>query len=256
MTDFFKYLQEKIVFLPTVLEENHRFDFNNSFKEYLWETPFKGLINAVHFTVKNPRGLILYFHGNSGNLERWGTIASDLTRFNYDVLTLDYRGYGKSRGALNEKNLFSDAQYAYDFVKDTYGESNIILYGRSLGGSFATKMAAENSPSKLILEAAFYNLEDMFSRWITESATSRISSKMTYLFLSNEYMKNVSCELYHFHGDKDFIVPLKSGQKLFGTHDKTIGQPKRKFIEIPGGSHDDLATFEKYQKEIEKILSK
>ncbi|MDN3605574.1 alpha/beta hydrolase [Kaistella yonginensis] len=255
MGKLLQYFQEKVVFLPVVLPENHEFDFKNNFEEYFWETPFDGKINVLHFKIKNPKGVIVYFHGNADNLHRWGKIATEYTTFGYDVLVMDYRGYGKSSGPRNEDYLYSDAQFFYEFAKEHYGEENIIVYGRSLGGSFAVKVAAENQPKAVILEAAFFNLQDIVNRWLPKQVTDRVSPTMTYHFLSNENIIKVQAPLYHFHGTKDNIVPLKSGKKLFETFKKSQPKIKKKFIEIPNAGHDDLINFEKFVTEIKKILN-
>lgn len=254
MTDFLKYFQEKVVFLPVLLPENHQFDFDKNFEEYLWETPFDGKINALHFKIENPKGVIVYFHGNSDNLDRWGKIAGDFTKFGYDILVMDYRSFGKSTGIRNEEYLNSDAQFSYDFAKEIYGEKNTIVYGRSLGGAFALKIGAENNPKMIILEATFYNLQDIVNRWLPGKVTDKVSPKMTYHFLSNENIAKVKVPVYHFHGTKDFVVPLKSGKKLFEVFEKEKPEIPKKFIEIAGGSHQDLIDFEIFEEELRKIL--
>lgn len=254
MSKIFQYLQEKVVFLPVKLPEDFEYSFDCAFEEYFFDTPNEGKINAVHFKIQKPKGVILYFHGNSDNLVRWGKIASELTGFGYDVFVPDYRHYGKSTGPRNEEYLFSDAQFCYDFLKKQYGEENIIVYGRSLGGAFAVKMAADNEPKKLILEATFFNLQDIVNRWLPNSATEKISPKMTYHFHSNKNILEVNCPLYHFHGDKDFVVPINSGKKLFETLHTEKPELEKKFIEIKGGSHDDLSKFEEFQNELNRIL--
>jgi len=254
MSKIFQYLQEKVVFLPVKLPEDFEYSFDCAFEEYFFDTPNEGKINAVHFKIQKPKGVILYFHGNSDNLVRWGKIASELTGFGYDVFVPDYRHYGKSTGPRNEEYLFSDAQSCYDFLKKQYGEENITVYGRSLGGAFAVKMAADNEPKKLILEATFFNLQDIVNRWLPNSATEKISPKMTYHFHSNKNILEVNCPLYHFHGDKDFVVPINSGKKLFETLHTEKPELEKKFIEIKGGSHDDLSKFEEFHTELNRIL--
>ncbi|SEV94895.1 alpha/beta hydrolase, partial [Kaistella antarctica] len=254
MSEILKYLQEKVVFLPVVLPENHAFDFENNFVEYLWETPFEGKINVLHFKIKKPKGVILYFHGNADNLHRWGKIANEYTQFGYDVLVMDYRGYGKSSGPRNEDFLYSDAQFFYDFAREQYGEEKTIVYGRSLGGAFAIKVAAENKPKAVILEATFYNLQDIVNRWLPKKVTDRVAPTMTYHFLSNENISKVEVPLYHFHGTKDKIIPLKSGKKLFDVFEQSQSSIEKRFIEIAGASHDDLINYAEFVEEIKKIL--
>ena len=254
MSELLKYFQEKVVFLPVILPHDHTYDFENDFEEYLWDTPFDGKINVLHFKIKNPKGVIAYFHGNADNLHRWGKIAVEFTKFGYDVLVMDYRGYGKSSGPRNEEYLYSDAQYFYDFAKENYGENKIIVYGRSLGGAFATKIAGENQPKMVILEATFYNLQDIVNRWLPEKVTDKVSPKMTYHFLSNQNILKVKVPLYHFHGTKDSVVPLKSGKKLFEVFEKEHPKIPKKFIEIKGGTHEDLIKYDEFVEEMKKIL--
>ena len=254
MSELLKYFQEKVVFLPVILPHDHTYDFENDFEEYLWDTPYEGKINALHFKIENPKGVIAYFHGNADNLHRWGKIAVDFTKFGYDVLVMDYRGYGKSSGPRNEEYLYSDAQFFYDFAKENYGENKIIVYGRSLGGAFATKIAGENQPKMVILEATFYNLQDIVNRWLPGKVTDKVSPKMTYHFLSNQNILKVKVPLYHFHGTKDSVVPLKSGKKLFEVFEKEHPKIAKKFIEIKGGTHEDLIKYDEFIEEMKKIL--
>lgn len=254
MSELLKYFQEKVVFLPVILPHDHTYDFENDFEEYLWDTPYEGKINALHFKIENPKGVIAYFHGNADNLHRWGKIAVDFTKFGYDVLVMDYRGYGKSSGPRNEEYLYSDAQFFYDFAKENYGENKIIVYGRSLGGAFATKIAGENQPKMVILEATFYNLQDIVNRWLPGKVTDKVSPKMTYHFLSNQNILKIKVPLYHFHGTKDSVVPLKSGKKLFEVFEKEHPKIPKKFIEIKGGTHEDLIKYDEFIEEMKKIL--
>ena len=254
MSKLLQYLQEKVVFLPIVLQKDHEFDFEVEFEEYLWNTPFEGIINVLHFKIKQPKGVIVYFHGNADNLHRWGKIANEYTNFGYDVLVMDYRGYGKSSGPKNEDYLYSDAQFCFDFAKNLYGEENTIVYGRSLGGSFAVKVAAENYPKTVILEATFYNLQDIVNRWLPKKVTDKVSPTMTYHFLSNENITKIKVPLYHFHGTKDNVVPIKSGKKLFEVFEKSQPKITKKFIEISGATHDDLINHENFVEELKKIL--
>ena len=254
MSELLKYFQEKVVFLPVILPHDHTYDFENDFEEYLWDTPYEGKINALHFKIENPKGVIAYFHGNADNLHRWGKIAVEFTKFGYDVLVMDYRGYGKSSGPRNEEYLYSDAQFFYDFAKENYGENKIIVYGRSLGGAFATKIAGENQPKMVILESTFYNLQDIVNRWLPGKVTDKVSPKMTYHFLSNQNILKIKVPLYHFHGTKDSVVPLKSGKKLFEVFEKEHPKIPKKFIEIKGGTHEDLIKYDEFIEEMKKIL--
>ena len=250
MQKVINYFQEKVIFLPKKLNVKHVFSFPNSFEEYFFNTPNNGWINALHFKVENTKGVILYFHGNANNLEKWGNIASQYCEYQYDVFVFDYRGYGKSKGERNENNMFSDAQFCYDFLSSIYEEQEIVLFGRSLGGAIATKIASENQAKLLILESTFYNLQDMANRWLSNKVTNWFDSKVDYHFRSDQHIKNVKMPIFQFHGTSDLIVPIYSGKKL---HEEILHSDK-KFIEIIKGKHNNLAKFDLYNEEIQHIL--
>ena len=154
-------LQEKFIFLPSKLPQDYVYEFDHDFEELFIETEDGARLNALHFKQENPRGIIVYYHGNAGDLSRWGKVTSYFLQFNYEVLVMDYRTYGKSTGKLSEKALYSDAQLFYNKAKELFPEGNIIVYGRSLGTAMAAYVASKNKPKKLILETPFYDFRKL-----------------------------------------------------------------------------------------------
>ena len=248
LVSFLTFFQEKFIFLPTQIPLDYTYTFTVPFEEFFLEAKDGAQLNAIHFKVANPKGVILYFHGNAGDLSRWGIITSEFTKYQYDVIVMDYRTYGKSFGKLNEKNLYADAQLFYDYTKERFQESEIILYGRSLGTSFATRLAAENNPNLLILEAPFYNLKSVAKRKFPYLPVGLLTK---YHFMSNEYIQSVQCKTVIIHGAKDQVVPFSSGKKLF---ENTNPRTDNLFIEIPEGEHNNLSKFNEYIKVIDQLL--
>lgn len=240
--------QEKLIFLPSKLAADYEYKFSEPFEEINLEATDGAILNALHFKTENPKGIILYFHGNAGDLSRWGEITSYFTKFNWDVLVMDYRTYGKSTGKLSESALYSDAQLFYDYVLKSYDEDEIILYGRSLGTAFATKLAAENNPKMLILESPFYNLKSMAKK---RFPIVPVDYLIRYEFKSNEYIKEVNSKTVFFHGTADNVVPYASGKKLY---EVSLPENGKHFITINGGGHNNLSNFNTYISEIERLL--
>jgi len=241
------FLQEKMLFLPTVLEQDYTFEFTQPFEELFLKTDKGAVINAIHFKVENSKGVILYFHGNAGDLSRWGLLAEYFVEKQYDVLIIDYRTYGKSIGKLSEKALYSDAEYCYNYLKERYKEDNIILYGRSLGTGIATYLASKTKPKQLILETPYYS--------ITDVAKSRfpmfpVEQLLKYKLPTHQYIQQVSCPITIFHGTEDLIVPYKSAEKLYKVSPKALTT----FITIEKGAHNNLIEFDLYHSQIKKIL--
>ena len=118
-TAFLSYIyskQERIVFAATQLPYDYEFEFNKPFKEVNLTTNDAVNLNGVHFQVANSKGVILYFHGNSGDLSRWGAIAEYYTTLQYDILVVDYRTYGKSTGEIDELKMLNDTQIWYNYL--------------------------------------------------------------------------------------------------------------------------------------------
>jgi len=241
------FFQEKMIFQSKKLAKDFMYSFDKEFTEINLTTEDNSTVNALHFKVKNPKGVIVYFHGNKGSLERWGAIASAFTDYGYDVFVMDYRGYGKSTGKRKEDTLYNDALLCYNYIKKSYSENNIILYGRSLGATFATYVASKNNPKKLLLEAPFYNLANTADFHYPFSPIFLLK----YKFPSNEYIADITCPLTIFHGTKDKVTSYEGGKKLF---DKASIQHKE-FVTIDNGTHHNLASFELYKTKIKELLN-
>jgi len=243
----FYLLQEKLLFLPETLPQDYTYELNYEYDEFFIDTPNEGVINALYIKANNPKGAILYFHGNAGNLQRWGEIVEYFVSLQYDVYVMDYRTYGKSKGVLSEQALYDDAQVCYDHLKQFWEEYNIIVYGRSLGGAMATKMASLNNPKKLVLESPFYNITDVAKK---RFPIFPISSLLKYKLPNNEHIKNVKCSISIVHGTNDYVVPFTSGEKLY----KVSPKDKTTLTVIENGGHNNLNEFDEYHLLIKKIL--
>ncbi|MBT8222220.1 MAG: lysophospholipase [Eudoraea sp.] len=241
------FLQEKLIFLPTRLPQNYAYSFSEHFEEVFLSAADGARLNALWFKREDSNGLILYFHGNAGNLSRWGEIVIPFAKQGFDVLVMDYRTYGKSTGALSEEALYSDAQLFYDFAQKNYPEKQIILYGRSLGTGMATRLAADNQPALLLLETPYYSLLDIGAKrfpWLP------VKWLMKYPFRAHVFMQQVLCPVRIFHGTEDRIVPFDSGRKLFDS----IPRADKRFYAIQGGRHNNLSSFPTYQQAVIEVL--
>jgi len=240
------FFQEKILFLPTVLEQDYQYQFNSNFEELFLKPEENVTINALHFKVENPKGVLLYFHGNAGDLSRWGTIAQYYVDKDYDVLIMDYRTYGKSLGKLSEKGFYNDAQYCYDYLLKQYSENKITVYGRSLGTGIASYIASKNNPKQLILETPYYSILDVAKYRFPMFPVKML---LRYHFPTYQYLPNSSCPITIIHGTDDNLVPYASGKKL-----GELGLDNLDFITVEGAGHNNLIEFDDYHKTIKSIL--
>jgi hypothetical protein len=87
-------IQERFIFKPEKLAQDFAFKYDIPFKELFFDVEDGVRINGLHFHRPEPSGLILYFHGNSRSIKGWARYARDFYRYNYDVVLVDYRGFG------------------------------------------------------------------------------------------------------------------------------------------------------------------
>lgn len=241
------YLQEFFLFKPEKLPKDFTFYYENQkAAEYNLETPDGGIINGLHFSVANPKGIVLYLKGNSKSIKGWGKFAVDFTRNGFEVIMFDYRGFGKSTGRRSQKAIQADLQLVYDKIKERVLERYIILYGSSLGSGFATKLAADNYPRMLILDAPYYNLTKVAGKYMPFMPLSLL---MRYPLPTYKWIKSVKCPIHIIHGTKDRLIPFSSSIKLSQLNPKNT-----RLYAVIGGGHKNLNNFESYHKMLREII--
>ncbi len=242
-------IQERLIFIRVRVRQNYKFKFKAKFEELWFDRPDGARIHGVLFrTPKVSKGAILYFHGNTGSLRRWGKQARKLTHYGYDVLVMDYRGYGKSRGKLSEKAIHEDARAAWDYLLESYDASQIVIYGRSLGSGPATKLAATIEARTLILETPFANLYDVARHY---SALLPYHLLLRYPFRNDLYISGVTCPVFIFHGKKDMVVPYNSALKLYSLVPTDL---EREMITFKKGRHSNLYKYNLFDLKLREIL--
>ena len=127
------FFQDKFIFKPEKLKHDFEFRFDIPFKELNFEVSEGVRINGLHFFREEPKGLILYFHGNTRSIKGWAKYAKDFYRYGYDVVLIDYRGFGKSTGKRSEQDMLNDVQFVYTELKTQYGEAHLVVYGTKPG---------------------------------------------------------------------------------------------------------------------------
>lgn len=243
------YLQDYVLFKPEKLPEDFQFDYENQdIKEYNHQTRDGAVINGLRFFPKGKsKGVVLYLKGNSKSIKGWGKFAVDFTRLGYNVLMVDYRGFGKSTGKRSQKAIKRDLQEVYNKIKELTTEDRIIIYGRSLGSGFAAKLASINSPRMLVLDAPYYSLTKVTSRYMPFMPLSVL---LKYPLPTYKWLKYVQCPIHIIHGTNDKLIPFKTSVKL-----SKVNPELTTLHSVIGGGHKNLNNFESYHKMLEKIMT-
>lgn len=244
---FIFIFQDRLIFKPEKLKKDFLYKYDTPFRELNFEVSPGVSINGLHFYNTTPHGLILYFHGNTRSIKGWARYAKDFFRYNYDVILVDYRGFGKSTGKRSEKDLLSDMQFVYSQLAKTYSEKHLIVYGRSLGSGFATKVASDNKPRFLILDSPYFNFKKVIERFFPFLP---IRYLLRYHLRTDKWIKLVTCHTYIIHGTKDRLIPIKNSEQLQALNPKKIT-----LIRIHGGGHNNLPSYNEYHSFVRDILA-
>jgi fermentation-respiration switch protein FrsA (DUF1100 family) len=199
----------------------------------------------------SPRALVLYFHGNGGNLSIWAPILTGLARRGFAVVAFDYRGYGASTGRPTEQGLYRDVDAVVERFRSLPRRPLPVVYwGRSLGTAMAAYATTVGAPDGVILESGFPD-----ARAVVRSSPvlAVLSVFSTYRFPTTEFMRRSPAPLptLVMHGDKDSVVPFELGRSLFAR----IKEPKA-FATIRGGDHnDEVPADPAYWPEVDRFVA-
>jgi len=235
------WYQEKLIFLSDPVDASHTYQFENSTQD-IWLKNNDGLLHGVLF--KNPieqqKGVVLYFKGNMGNVGHSERLATLFLGLGYDVVSMDYRGSGKSRGKMSEEKLLTDAEQWHDWATQNYGKK-VKVVGYSLGTTFASHIAAVKEVSHTILFAPMRSVEDIAAqrypympRFITR-----------YPFRNYEKLSRTKGQVVIYHGTADQVIPYESGAAL-----RTVLDDDDTFYSVKGANHYNIALRHEVQSDI------
>ena len=239
--------QDFFLFHPAALSRNYRFQFDVPFKEV--EIGFgDDTLNMIQFLPKDPvrKGVVIYFHGNKQNINRYAKFADNFTKHGYEVWMEDYPGFGKSTGSRSEQYLYDQAMSIYKLAASKYRSDSIIIFGKSFGTGIASYVAANTNCKRLILETPYYSVPALFSCYLPVYPTALLAR---YKLPVNEYLKKVNYPITIFHGDDDGVIPYRCAARL-----KLVIKPSDEFITIPKGTHHNLNDFTLFHQKLDSLL--
>lgn len=226
--------QRKLIYLPSKNLEYFSLLNHIGLKE-IWLKSGREKINAWYkWPAENRQPVILFLHGNGGNLTHRIEKFETLIRSGYGLLAIDYRGYGKSSGKPTEEGLYKDGAAALNYLNASgYKDRDIMVYGESLGSGVAVELAKNNKFKAVILEAPFTSLVDLGKMFYP-----MLPVRLLLYDRFNSYQKidKLQSPLFIFHGEDDITVPAEQSLELFKKSD-LIKKYRKVF---PGKGHLDL----------------
>jgi alpha-beta hydrolase superfamily lysophospholipase len=243
------HLQEKFLFHPESLPKDFEFKFNIRFKEVNIAMNKTDTLNLVQFFPPDslPKGVVIYFHGNTGNLIKYAKYVPNFTKHGYEVWIPDYPTFGKTTGKLTEENMYLQAREVYKLAHSKFAADSIIVYGMSLGSGVASHVAANFHCKRLILETPYYSIPSLLSHYIPFYPARRMAH---FQFPVGENLKDVKAPVTIFHGTKDETIPYSNAIKL-----KKDLKPGDEFVTIEKGLHGNLNDFALFHQKLDSVLS-
>ncbi|HUU81482.1 MAG TPA: alpha/beta hydrolase [Acidobacteriota bacterium] len=230
---FYPRVESFFIYYPEASFETLPSDWQLTYEDVYFDTEDHTRLHGWFFPLKGNAPVILFCHGNAGNISHRLENIVLLLRQNLQVLIFDYRGYGKSGGRPSEKGLYLDGLAAYDFlVKNKHiPRESIVPFGRSLGAAVAIEIALRRDVRSLIIESAFTSTKEM--------AKTLFLFKIFSYFLPPHYhnrerLGRVIVPKLIIHGRDDEIVPFSMGEELYD-----IASEPKYFFPIARAHHND-----------------
>lgn len=247
----FMYLQQSsMTFFPHSTLVQTPADWRLAYEDVFLDTEDGVRLHGWYIPHRGAKQTLLFFHGNAGNISHRGDSVEIFHRLGLNVFVFDYRGFGMSQGIPGENGLYQDARASWRYLTKERGlqPRDIILFGRSLGGAVAAKLAAETQPGGLILESTFSSARDV------ANALFPILSRLIFLrydFATATHVRQLTCPILVLHSPDDEIIPFRLGEKVF----QSASEPKS-FVKMRGDHNNGfLMSQPDYERALKAFVS-
>ena len=230
---FYSWIENFFVFFPDRVHEFSPGTMHMHYEDVFFQTGDGKKLHGWFFPGKPASPVLIFFHGNAGNISHRLDNVSRLLEQDLRVFIFDYRGYGKSSGRPSEKGVYRDGLAAYDYLleKKQVPPEKIILFGRSLGAAVAAEVALKRKARVLIMESAFTSTKDMAR---TMPLFALLSPFLPANYNNMKKVAQLRIPLLIIHGRRDDIVPFAMGQRLY-----EAARPPKFFYPLEGAGHND-----------------
>jgi uncharacterized protein len=243
------FYQEKLLFQPSVLAANYPLATQLGMQEVKVEVPGAQL-SVLQLKLPKPKGVVFFLHGNGGDLSTWFSNADFYRRASFDVVMMDYRGYGKSTGQIeSEAQLRADVRAVWQHFAPQYQSKKWVLLGRSLGTALAAGLSVElaqagRAPDATILVSAYQSMQAI----ATTHYPIVPQALLRYPLRTHEAVAQIRNPLWLIHGEADTLIAPSHSQALH------LLAPASKLVLVPKAGHNDLQEFEAYLQALRAVL--
>lgn len=236
--------QESLLFHPDPLPRDHVFALESDVHELSVPVP-GAVISVLQLRLPQPKGVVFFLHGNAGNLESWFVNTALYRELNYDLVMLDYRGYGKSTSRIeSEAQLHADVDAVWAAVAHRYQGLVQVVLGRSLGTALAARWASEHQPALTVLVSPYCSMADMAAEHY--SFVPRFL--LRYPLNTCEFSATLKGSVLLIHGEKDALIPPQHSERI------QARAPQAKLLRVEAAGHNDVHQFEGYLQGLRQAL--
>ena len=248
---YLRYFETRGIYYPTKEIILTPTNAGLKYEDVVFTTENDLRLNGWFIPSQNPRGSLIFCHGNAGNISHRIEIIEIFNKLNLNVFIFDYRGYGKSQGSPSEQGLYQDAQAAYKYLlsRRDIDKEAIVVYGKSIGANVAIDLASKVNAAALISESGFTSAYEMGRRLFPYLPIKWI---ITTKFDALAKIKDITTPKLIIHSRDDEIIPFKLGRRLF----EAAAEPKE-FYQMQG-THNEAVFLAKqeYSLNLDHFLSK
>lgn len=178
---------------------------------------------------------VYYLHGQATNLDDSWHYIMRLWDLGWNVLAIDYRGFGRSEGSPTEAGLYLDADAGAEALDELPGvdPDRVVIWGYSLGTGVASHVGLEHPQGALVLEAPYTSMSEVVEGTTPVSVPSAWIADVELDTLSR--MADIHIPVVVVHGTEDVRIPYRMGQEVFDR----ANEPKR-FVSVAGAGHTEL----------------
>jgi len=238
--------QERLLFHPVALDPGVPLAVDPDVHERTVDVPGARL-SVLELRLPDPRGVVFFLHGNAGNLQSWFVNADFYRRANYDLVMLDYRGFGKSTGRIDgEAQLHADVMAVWSQVAPRYAGRRVVLYGRSLGSGLAARLATQVRADLTMLVSPYASmvaLARLHYPWVP-------AALLRYPLRTDEAVARLRSPVLLLHGERDDLIPVDHSREL-----AALARQARVVV-VPGAGHGDLQAFDTYLDAVADALAR
>ena len=235
--------QSRFVYFPIRTLSTDPSSIGLRFEDVYLETEDGVTLHGWFIPHDGARGVILFCHGNAGNISHRLDSIRVFHRLGLDVFIFDYRGYGQSEGKPTERGTYEDAEAAWRYLIEEHQviPSEVVVFGRSIGGAVGAWLAQNHKPRLLILESTFTSLRDVAATLYPFFPVKRL---LRFEYNTAEYLGGVNCPVLIIHSRNDEIMPFSQGQQLF-----EVAREPKTFLEISGTHNEGFITSGRHYEE-------